>query len=128
MWGKLMGQKDEQIRSWLTDQGLAYSIKPETFVIDGDGPKPFVFSPSFRIENLHINDRIVIVEPVMSFAPQAGLRRVQAFRRRFKEKYYVVLIVKKRMLDKIPVDAYDKLLVLENLDNYRLTPKPPESE
>jgi len=112
---------ETEIKNWLSAQGLVFSTKPETFAIDGDGPKPFIFSPTFKIENMSIEGRTIIVEPVMSFAPQAGLRRVQAFSRRFREKYYVVLIVKKRMLGRIPADAYDKLIVFEDLNNARLT-------
>ncbi len=118
-----MGAIETEIKNWLSAQGLAFSIKPETFAIDGDGPRPFIFSPTFRIENTSIKGRTIMVEPVMSFAPQAGLRRVQAFSRRFKDKYYVVLIVKKRMLSRIPADAYDKLLVIEDLKNARIAPE-----
>lgn len=113
---------ETEIKNWLTAQGLVFSTKPETFAIDGDGPKPFIFSPSFKIENMTIEGRTIIVEPVLSFAPQAGLRRVQAFSRRFRNKYYVVLIVKKRMLGRIPADAYDRLIVIEDLKSTRLTP------
>ena len=66
------------------------------------------------------DNKVMIVEPVTSFAPQGGLKRVIAFRRQFSEKYHVVLVTKARMLDKIPSTAYDQLVVFEDMDKAKV--------
>lgn len=109
-----------RVEQWLEDQKLEFTIQAETFIIDGDGPKPFKYIPNFIIVGKRFRNKVVIVEPITSFAPQGGLKRVQAFRRQFNSKYHIVIVTKKRMLDQIPKNAYDQLLVYERLDKSRI--------
>jgi hypothetical protein len=74
----------------------------------------------YIIVGKRITGKVIIVEPVTSFAPQGGLKRVQTFRRQFHEKYHVVVITKKRMLDRIPSNAYDQLIVFEDIDKAKV--------
>lgn len=114
--GHNMSKIKEKVLEWLEGQNLEFTVQAETFVIDGDGPKPFKYIPNFIVVGKRYHGRVVIVEPITSFAPQGGLKRVQTFRRQFHSKYYVVIITKRRMLDRIPDDAYDQLLIFEELD------------
>jgi hypothetical protein len=110
----------EMTKEWLESQNIEFTTQAETFIIDGDGPKPFKYVPNFIIIGKRFHNKVMVVEPVTSFAPQGGLKRVIAFRRQFKNKYHVVLITKKRMLDRIPETAYDQLVVFEDIDNTRV--------
>ncbi len=110
----------DKTREWLESQNLEFTSDAETFIIDGDGPKPFKYDPTFIIIGKRFNNKVIVVEPVTSFAPQGGLKKVIAFRRQFKNKYHVVLITKTRMLDRIPQSAYDQLVVFENIDDTHL--------
>ena len=110
----------DTIKKWLEDQNLEYSERDETFIIDGDGPKPFKYIPNFVIRNKRFHSKVIIVEPVTSFAPQGGLKRVQTFRKQFTAKYHVVVITKNRMIDRIPASVYDQLIEFEKLDKARI--------
>ncbi|MCP4582993.1 MAG: hypothetical protein GY839_15400 [candidate division Zixibacteria bacterium] len=110
----------EKTQEWLEGQNLEFTVQAETFIIDGDGPKPFKYIPNFVIVGKRFHNKVIIVEPVTSFAPQGGLKRVQAFRRQFKEKYHIILITKTRMLDRIPESAYDQLVVFEEIDKTKI--------
>lgn len=109
-----------RVEQWLEDQNLEFTVQAETFIIDGDGPKPFKYIPNFIIVGKRFRNKVVVVEPITSFAPQGGLKRVQAFRRQFKSKYHIVVVTKKRMLDQIPENAYDQLVVYERLDRLKI--------
>jgi uncharacterized protein YifN (PemK superfamily) len=115
-----MNKVVEKVKEWLQAQNLEFTVQAETFIIDGDGPKPFKFVPMYIIVGKRITGKVIIVEPVTSFAPQGGLKRVQTFRRQFHEKYHVVVITKKRMLDRIPSNAYDQLIVFEDIDKAKV--------
>ncbi len=115
-----MSKITHKIKQWLEDQNLSYAIQAETFVIDGDGPKPFKYIPNFIILGRRFQNKAVVVEPITSFVPQGGLKRVQAFKRQFNSKYHIVIITKKRILDLIPKNAYDQLIVYEQLDKSRI--------
>jgi len=110
----------ETVQKWLEDQNLAYSIKTETFIIDGDGPKPFKYVPNFIILNRRFQRKVIIVEPITSFAPQGGLKRIQTFRQQFNDKYHIVVISKNRILERIPSSAYDQLVEFEKLDKIKI--------
>ena len=110
----------EKTKEWLEAQNIEFTTQAETFIIDGDGPKPFKYVPNFVIIGKRFHNKVMIVEPVTSFAPQGGLKRVIAFRRQFSEKYHVVLVTKSRMLDKIPNAAYDQLVVFEDMDKAKV--------
>lgn len=110
----------EKTKEWLEAQNIEFTTQAETFIIDGDGPKPFKYVPNFVIIGKRFHNKVIIVEPVTSFAPQGGLKRVMAFRRQFNDKYHVVLVTKTRMLDRIPQAAYDQLVVFEEIDNIRI--------
>ncbi len=115
-----MNKVTEKIREWLEAQGLEYTYQAETFVIDGDGPKPFKFVPTYILVGKRIKGKVIIIEPITSYAPQGGLKRVQIFRKRFHEKYHVVVVTKKRMYDDIPSDTYDQLVMFENIDKTKV--------
>jgi len=110
----------ETVQKWLEDQNLAYLIKSETFIIDGDGPKPFKYIPNFIILNRRFQRKVIIVESITSFAPQGGLKKVQTFRQQFNDKYHIVVISKKRMLERIPSSSYDQLVEFEKLDKIKI--------
>jgi len=110
----------ETTKEWLESQNIEFTTQAETFIIDGDGPKPFKYIPNFIIIGKRFHNKVIVVEPVTSFAPQGGLKRVIAFRRQFKSKYHVVLVTKKRMLDRIPDFAYDQLVIFEDIDKIRV--------
>lgn len=110
----------ELTQQWLEGQNLNFTVQAETFIIDGDGPKPFKYVPNFVIIGKRFRNKVIVVEPVTSFAPQGGLKRVQAFRRQFKDKFHIVLVTKSRMLDSIPENAYDQLVLFEKLDKTRI--------
>jgi hypothetical protein len=115
-----MNKVIEKVKEWLENQTLEYTIQAETFIIDGDGPKPFKFVPTFILVGKRIHGKVIIVEPITSFAPQGGLKRVQIFRRRFHDKYHVVVVTKKRMLGGVPSAAYDQLVVFEDIDKSKV--------
>ncbi|MCD6161101.1 MAG: hypothetical protein J7K40_01655 [candidate division Zixibacteria bacterium] len=110
----------DTVKNWLEKQNIEYSVQAETFIIDGDGPKPFKYVPNFIIHGKRFHGKTVIVEPITSFAPQGGLKRVQTFRHQFSSKYHIVIITKNRMLDKIPQNAYDQLIEFEKLDKSKI--------
>jgi hypothetical protein len=110
----------DRIEQWLEDQGLGFTVRAETFIIDGDGPKPFKYIPNFIILGRRFHNKVLVVEPITSFVPQGGLKRIQAFRRQFNRKYHIVVVTKKRMMDQIPENAYDQLVVYEQLDKIKI--------
>jgi len=110
----------DAIQEWLEDQNLEFAAKSETFIIDGDGPKPFKYVPHFTIVGRRFGDKAVIVEPVTSFAPQGGLKRVITFRNQFCSKYHVVVVTRSRMLEQIPESAYDQLVEFEKLSESKI--------
>jgi hypothetical protein len=116
----VMSKIHETIQYWLESQNLDYTIQAENFVIDGDGPKPFKYVPYFILIGKRFRSKVIVVEPITSFAPQGGLKRVQTFRNQFRDKYHVVVIAKKRMIDRIPRNAYDQLIEFEKLDTSRV--------
>jgi len=110
----------EEIQSWLEAQNLEYLVKAETFLIDGDGPKPFKYVPNYIILNKRFRKKVIIVEPITSFVPQGGLKRLQTFKQQFSNKYHVVIITRSRMQNKIPSSAYDQLVEFEKLDKTKI--------
>ena len=110
----------DAVQEWLDSQKLEFSEKAETFIIDGDGPKPFKYVPYFIIIGKRFHGRVVIIEPITSFAPQGGLKRVQTFRKQFHKKYHVVVVTKRRMMDQIPENAYDQLVEFETMNRTRI--------
>jgi hypothetical protein len=115
-----MNKVIEKVKEWLEAQGLEYTYQAETFIIDGDGPKPFKFVPTYILVGKRIKGKVIIIEPITSFAPQGGLKRVQIFRKRFHEKYHVVVVTKKRMFEDIPPETYDQLVLFENIDKSKV--------
>ena len=110
----------DKTREWLESQNIEFTTEAETFIIDGDGPKPFKYEPTFIVIGKRFHNKVIIIEPVTSFAPQGGLKKVMAFRRQFSNKYHVVLVTKNRMLDRIPDSAYDQLVVFESIDSTQI--------
>lgn len=115
-----MSKIHDTIQDWLEKQNLDYSIQDETFIIDGDGPKPFKYVPYYILVGKRFHRKVIIIEPITSFAPQGGLKRVQTFRNQFKSKYHIVVVTKNRMIDQIPSSAYDQLIEFEKLDKSKI--------
>jgi hypothetical protein len=73
-----------------------------------------LYVPSIVLPDLKTEQRIIIIEPIDSVRPGGGLRRVAGFRRGHFTEYFVVLVARRILRSRIPEDAYDLLVPLED--------------
>jgi len=75
-----------------------------------------LFTPSILLTETTLDDRAVVIEPVVSLQVGGGLRRLQSFRKRHGREYFVIVVTRRALHRRIPEDARDAIIHIEDFE------------
>jgi hypothetical protein len=79
------------------------------------GANRFVlYVPSLLLTERRKEGREIVIEPIDSVRPGGGLRRLQGFRRRYGDRYFVVVVARRALHAHISPYAYNEIFPLED--------------
>ncbi len=73
-----------------------------------------LFTPSIVLTQTLKDHLIILIEPIDSFRPGGGLRRLQGFCHRHSDEYFLIVVARRALHPHVPADAYHLLLPLED--------------
>ena len=74
-----------------------------------------LYIPSIVLTHSKKDGRTILIQPLDSASPGGGARRLQSFRHQHSDQYFVIVIARQALHTRIPEDAYDLILPLQNL-------------
>lgn len=78
------------------------------------GDRLALYRPDIVLTQTEYRGRVILLEIAPSIRPGSGLRRAIAFREANAEHYFVALLARRSLHPKIPPQAYDVLLPIED--------------
>lgn len=73
-----------------------------------------LYVPSIVLTHSRKDGREIVIEPVDSARPGGGVRRLQGFRRRHKDQYFVIVVGRRALRVHLPDSAYDQFFPLDD--------------
>ena len=74
-----------------------------------------LYIPSIILTHSKKAGRTILIQPLDSINPGGGARRLQGFRQQHGADYFVIVLARRALHTRIPEDAYDLLLPLQDL-------------
>jgi hypothetical protein len=110
----LTSRIEQRLCILLQTAGIAHSHAPRHFEVRLGEKAVAAYAPDIVLRGRGREGKTVILESVAT-AKEDGIQKICAFRKQYGAEFYVIMVAKEEVLDKIPLEAYDEGSTLTEL-------------
>jgi hypothetical protein len=109
--------EEAMVCSWLEKRDVVHRHASKIFRLSSEpDTAPRTYIPSITLDHLNKKGKTLIIEPLDSYGLTLGkMKLLTEFRRQHGKTHSVVVLVKRQSLRKVPKDARDTLISLEDI-------------